>query len=344
MRKLATIRKIDTLQPIDDADTIECATVGGWKVVVKKGEFSQGSLAVYFEIDSWIPYELAPYLCKGKEPREFEGVKGERLRTVKLRGQLSQGLLMPCNQVLKDGEWHVGDDVTEQLGIKKWERPVREYTGSDNNQQPLKSFPSAIRKTDQERVQNIVQEIESARQAGIQFEITEKLEGSSMTCYLIDGKFGVCSRNCDLDETESDPFWQTARNYSIEDKMRSMSMGDFAIQGELIGPKIQGNIYKLEALEFHVFDVYNVQDASYLRPADRRQLIQKMGLKHVPVSCQTESIQNISANFDELLKFAEGKSVISKTGSCEREGIVFKQVDGDMTFKVISNKYLLKEK
>ncbi|KAI3644423.1 hypothetical protein MP228_010587 [Amoeboaphelidium protococcarum] len=309
----------------DEVD-IECATVGGQKVVVKKGEFSQGSLAVFFEIDSWIPYELAPYLCKGKELREFEGVKGERLRTVKLRGQLSQGLLIPCNQVLKDSEWHVGDDVTDLLGIKKWERPVREYTGGDNNQQPLKSFPSAIPKTDQERVQNIMQEIESARQVGIQFKITEKLEVAIVI-------------------QMSDPFWQTARNYGIEDKMRSTtSMGDFAIQGELIGPKIQGNIYKLEASEFNVFDVYNIQDASYLRPADRRQLIQKMGLKHVPVICQTESIQNISADFDDLLKFAEGKSVISKTGSCEREGIVFKQVDGDMTFKVISNRYLLKEK
>ncbi|KAI3635888.1 hypothetical protein MIR68_006526 [Amoeboaphelidium protococcarum] len=284
------------------------------------------------------------YWCKGKEPREFEGVKGERLRTVKLRGQLSQGLLIPCNQGLKDGEWRVGDDVTELLGIKKWERPVREYTGGDNNQRPLAGFPSAIPKTDQERVQNIVEEIESARKAGIQFEITEKLEGSSMPCYLIDGKFGVCSRNCDLEVSESDPFWQTARKYGIKDKMRFMSMSDFAIQGELIGPKIQGNIYKLEAAEFHVFDVYKIQDASYLRPADRRQLIQTMGLKHVPVICQTESIQNISADIDDLLKFAEGKSVIGKAGSCEREGIVLKQVDGDMTFKVISNKYLLKEK
>ena len=95
MRKLATIRRIDALTPIDGADAIECATVGGWKVVVKKGEYTVGDLAVYCEIDSWIPTELAAFLSKGKEPREFEGIKGERLRTVKLRGQLSQGLLLP---------------------------------------------------------------------------------------------------------------------------------------------------------------------------------------------------------------------------------------------------------
>jgi len=98
MRKLASIRRIDDIRPIDGADAIECAVVGGWTVVIKKGEFAVGDLAVYCEIDSWIPTELAPFLSKGKEPREFEGVRGERLRTVKLRGQLSQGLLLPIEQ------------------------------------------------------------------------------------------------------------------------------------------------------------------------------------------------------------------------------------------------------
>jgi RNA ligase (TIGR02306 family) len=95
MRKLATVRKIDALEPIDGADLIETATIGGWKVVVKKGEFSVGQLAVYFEIDSFIPTELAPFLTKeGKEPREYNDIKGERLRTVRLRGTCSQGLLL----------------------------------------------------------------------------------------------------------------------------------------------------------------------------------------------------------------------------------------------------------
>lgn len=94
MRKLATIRKIETITPIPDADAIEVASVGGWKVVVKKGEFKEGDLAVYLEVDSWVPHELAPFLSKGQEPKEFNGVKGERLRTVKLRGTTSQGLLL----------------------------------------------------------------------------------------------------------------------------------------------------------------------------------------------------------------------------------------------------------
>ena len=94
MRKMATIRKIDSIRPIPGADAIECAIVGGWTCVVKKGEYTVGDLAVYLEIDSWVPTELAPFLSKGKEPRVFDGIKGERLRTVKLRGQLSQGLLL----------------------------------------------------------------------------------------------------------------------------------------------------------------------------------------------------------------------------------------------------------
>jgi RNA ligase (TIGR02306 family) len=99
MRKMATIRKIDDIRPIEGADAIECAVVGGWQVVVKKGEYNVGDLAVYLEIDSFVPHELAPFLSKGQEPREFNGVKGERLRTVKLRGVTSQGLLLPLKRV-----------------------------------------------------------------------------------------------------------------------------------------------------------------------------------------------------------------------------------------------------
>ena len=101
MRKLATVRVIDAIRPIPDADAIECAIVGGWTVVVKRGEFAPGDIAVYCEIDSWIPTELAPFLSKGQEPREYEGVKGERLRTIRLRGTTSQGLLLKIEDVFK---------------------------------------------------------------------------------------------------------------------------------------------------------------------------------------------------------------------------------------------------
>jgi RNA ligase (TIGR02306 family) len=354
MRKLATIRKIDTLTPIDGADAIECATVGGWKVVAQKGLYKEGDLAVYFEIDSWIPTLLAPFLSKGKEPREFEGVKGERLKTIKLRGQLSQGLLMPVHNdktgtylmIYTDetGEYSLtvaeGDDVTEALGIKKWEKPMNaQLAGVCKG-----NFPTLIPKTDQERCQNLKKEIVAANEAGLKFEITEKLEGSSMTVYLMKGEFGVCSRNMDLKETEGNSFWATARKDDIEAKMRAVDeYWDFAIQGELIGPGIQGNIYNLKETEFRVFDVYNIQTGEYLKPAARRDLIGWMDLKHVPVIAATADMYDTLGLTDipQLLGFAEGKSVL---GDTEREGVVFKQVDGGMSFKAISNAYLMNEK
>jgi len=331
MRKMATVRKIDDIRPIENADAIEVAVVGGWKVVVKKGEFNVGDFAVYCEIDSWIPTELAPFLSKGKEPREFEGIKGERLRTVKLRGQLSQGLLLP---------WTVGgegDDLSETLGIIKWEKPMNaQLAGMARG-----NFPALIPKTDQERAQNLKKEIEIASDDGLLFEVTEKLEGSSMTVYQIGGEFGVCSRNLDLKETEGNAFWATARKEDIEGKMKRLdAQWDFAIQGELIGPGIQGNIYKLTQPEFRVFDVYDIMAGAYLDPAHRRAVVAALGLLHVPIITDGKDLG--VGSIDEILQWAEDRSLLNPT--VEREGIVFKECNGGMSFKAISNKYLLNSK
>lgn len=344
MRKLASIRRIDALDPIEGADAIECATVGGWKVVAQKGLYNVGDLAVYFEIDSWIPTTIAPFLSKGKEPREFEGIKGERLKTIKLRGQLSQGLLMPLAEVIAiAGCWspiEEGEDVTEWLNIKKWEKPMNaQLAGVCKG-----NFPSLIPKTDQERCQNMVKEIVAANERGVKFEITEKMEGSSMTCYLIDGVFGVCSRNMDLKETEGNSFWATARRDGVEDKMREeFGLADFAVQGELIGPGIQGNIYKLGDTQFRVFDIYDIRRGVYVDPQTRQSMVASMGLTHVPVIAHQAELYDTLGITDipQLLAFAEGKSTLADV---EREGVVFKEVNGGMTFKAISNKYLLGEK
>lgn len=343
MRKMATIRKIDAIGPIEGADAIEVATVGGWKVVIKKGEFAVGDLAVYCEIDSWIPTEIAPFLSKGKEPREFEGVKGERLRTVKLRGQLSQGLLLPYNILPFDSQGVMveGNDVSELMNIQKWEMAVPAQLAG----QVRGNFPSVIPKTDQERCQNLVKEIDSAIVAGMAFEVTEKLEGSSMTCYLIDGEFGVCSRNLDLKRDENNTFWSTAIAEDIEAKMREVG-DNFAIQGELIGPGVQGNIYKLTKPEFRVFDIYDIVAGDYVTAAERQGQIQMMGLKHVPVLAAKAKLYDTLGvkDVEDLLKFADGKSVMGDITGPWREGVVFKEVNGGMTFKAISNVYLLGEK
>jgi RNA ligase (TIGR02306 family) len=356
MRKLASVRRIDALDPIEGADAIECATVGGWKVVAQKGLYNVGDLAVYFEIDSWIPTTIAPFLSKGKEPREFEGIKGERLKTIKLRGQLSQGLLIPIKELpqviemMADLEMSLGThgaeeeaqqfDLTELLGVVKWEKPINaQLAGVCKG-----NFPSLIPKTDQERCQNMVKEIVAANERGVKFEITEKMEGSSMTCYLIDGVFGVCSRNMDLKETEGNSFWATARRDGVEDKMREeFGLADFAVQGELIGPGIQGNIYKLGDTQFRVFDIYDIRRGVYVDPQTRHSMVASMGLTHVPViAYQAELYDTLGiTDIPQLLTFAEGKSTLADV---EREGVVFKEVNGGMTFKAISNKYLLGEK
>ena len=342
MRKMATVRRIDAVDPIPDADAIEVATVGGWRVVVQRGEYQPGDLAVYCEIDSWIPTELAPFLSKGKEPREFNSVKGERLRTVKLRGQLSQGLLLPLsimnpqiNQLAEYLDNAEGFDCSEWLNIQRWEMPVPAQLAGEVRG----NFPTAVPKTDQERVQNLSAEIAAAAANGQRFEVTEKLEGSSMTVYQIHGEFGVCSRNLDLRETDSNSFWITACRDNIQAKMQAVDEHwDFAIQGELIGPGIQGNIYNLREPQFWVFDVYNIQTGEYLQPDTRRALIERMGLNHVPVLGTDKDLG--VGTVDELLTWTEGASALNEKQ--EREGIVFKAENGGFSFKAISNRYLLK--
>ena len=290
-RKLATIRKIAAIEPIEGADAIEVAVVDGWKVVVKKDEFALDSLAVYFEIDSWIPTELAPFLSKGKEPREYEGVKGERLRTVKLRGQLSQGLLLPIPEDTIKGAGHLiaeGLDVTDHFGILKWERPMNaQLAGMARG-----NFPSAVPKTDQERIQNLTRSF--AQYQLDTWSITEKLDGSSCTFYLDDeGSFHVCSRNLDLKEDEANSFWKVARKFQIEDIMRRNSMLGMAIQGEMIGEGIQGNQYKVQ-LDFYVYDMYNTATGQYILPVQLKAACERLGLKHVPILAEDTDIKEQS--------------------------------------------------
>lgn len=334
-RKLATIRKIAAIEPIEGADAIEVAVVDGWKVVVKKDEFQVDSLAVYLEIDSWVPTELAPFLSKGKEPREYEGVKGERLRTVKLRGQLSQGLLLPIPEDTIKGAGHLvaeGLDLTEHLGILKWERPMNaQLAGMARG-----NFPALVPKTDQERIQNLTRSFQKYQEDS--WSITEKLDGSSCTFYLDDeGVFHVCSRNLDLKEDEANSFWKVARKFQIEDIMRRNSMLGMAIQGEMIGEGIQGNQYKTQ-LDFYVYDMYNTHTGQYILPVQLKAACERLGLKHVPIIAEATEIKE--QTIQSILAFAEGKSLLNASN---REGVVFKSnTVHDRSFKSISNSWLLK--
>jgi len=331
MRKMASIRRIDSVRPIPGADAIECARVGGWDVVVKRDEFQAGDLAVYCEIDSWIPHELAPFLSKGSEPRVFEGVPGERLRTVKLRGQVSQGLLLPLDPTCANivSKLFEGLDVSAPLNIQKWEAPVPAQLAGDVRG----AFPSFVPKTDQERIQNLTEEFDSWSK--LTWEVTEKLDGSSMTVYFNNGDFGVCSRNWNLSETQGNSMWQQARRYDLQQVFARE--GNFAVQGEIIGEGIQGNPYRIRGQDFFVYDVFDIDQQKYLAPLERREFVERNGLKHVPV---INSDIPTPASVNITLESAEGRSVLNP--ATEREGLEFKS-NGTVSFKAISNKFLLRQ-
>lgn len=340
MRKMASIRAIDQIVSIEGADAIECAVVGGWNVVIKKGEFSAGDLAVYLEIDSWVPHSLAPFLTQpGHNPKVYNNVEGQRLRTKKLRGVVSQGLLLPLS-VLDNvmSELLEGLDVSLPLGIQKWEPPAEFLAANAKG-----NFPSFIPKTDQERIQNIKRSFEDYQRNGTSFEVTEKLHGSSMTVYINEGQVGVCSRNLDLKEDEGNTFWSTAKSSGAIEALEKLSRLNLAFQGELCGPGINGNQYGLSDFQFFIFDIFVISEQRYMLPQERIQTIRKINelygldLKHVPILGYFQIDPAIS--MQDFLKTAEGKSLINASN---REGLVFKSETSDASFKVISNSWLLK--
>lgn len=335
-RKMATIRRIDNIEPIEGADKIVKATVGGWQLVTAIANgFNVGDLVVYCEIDSWIPTAVAPFLTKpGHFPKVFNEVEGEKLRTIKLRGQVSQGLLLPLSVLtMVETELFEGLDVTVPLGIQKYEKPMdARLAGLAKG-----NFPSRIFKTDQERIQNLKKEL--PKYETMKWEVTEKMEGSSMTAYILDDVFGVCSRNLDLKETEGNTFWDTARRLNLEDKLRAHG-GNIAIQGELIGPGVQDNIYELTQHQFQLFDVFLPDTLEYVAPGARRDFCNALGIQHVPVHDVEASIGDYTMG--ELIASADGFSKLNP--KVRREGIVFKSLDGKHSFKIISNEYLAKQK
>lgn len=337
-RRLATIRRIAALEPIEGADRIEIAVVDGWHVIAKKGEYQVGDLAIYLEIDSWVPTEVAPFLTKeGKEPKEYKGVKGERLRSMKMRGQLSQGLLLPFPFTRPDGvvlsAASEDADVTGMLGILKWEKEIpAQLRGRVKG-----NFPAELRKTDQERVQNAkrILQVEDS------WEVTIKLDGSSMTCFIdAEGNFSVCSRNLQLIETEGNAFWETARRQDLEGKLRAMCAahgGRLAIQGELIGPGIQGNQEAFDETHFFLFDIFDIAKGQYLLPEDRWALANQVELPRVPVVLICPSTPSV----EQALTIAERPSLNAKVLA---EGVVFKSMTRpNVSFKAVSNAWLLKK-
>lgn len=338
-RKLATVRVIAEVKDIPGADKIQAYRIDGWWVVDTKGKYKVNDLVVYCEPDSWIPNELAPFLSKGKEPKVYGGIKGERLRTVKLKGQVSQGLLLPVTSSNKESlnwitrhdkvvQWvQQGDDVTDFLGIAKWEPALPLCLAGDARG----LFPAEIPKTAAERIQNL-SKWESIREQ--EFEVTEKVHGSSCTFYLDQtGDFHVCSRNLDLKESEDNAYWKAAKKYNIRDYMIEKDFRGYAIQGEIIGEGLNGNQYKT-SLDFLVFNIYCTKSKTYVSAEVRKDICAALNLKHVPVL----QLKTSGLSVQEMLEQADGESLLN--GS-KREGYVLKsRTDTGLIIKVVSNLWL----
>jgi len=329
MRHLATIAKIEELKNIPGADKIEAARVKGWWVVVLKDQFKTDDFVLYFEIDSFLPVKSEyDFLLKGNKPKKMlsEGKEAEgiRLRTIKLRGQISQGLILPLPVDLKG--LAEGEDVTESLGVIKYEQSIPSCLSGIAKG----AFPSFLPKTDEERIQNMVEVLDS-------YYMTEKLDGSSVTYYKKDGMFGVCSRNLELQEGETTQ-WKIARELNLKEILHD----NFALQGEIVGEGIQKNPYKIKGQKVYFFNVYNIAAGKFLEFEDFKGMCKFLHLETAPILDENFSLPE---NVDEMLEIAIGKSMLNS--DCEREGVVVRKKshigNERISFKAISNNYLLSE-
>ena len=332
-RKLATVVKIADIQPIVGADAIVVASVKGWKVVVKKDDYKVGDLAVYYEIDSFLPIRPQFEFLRKSSFKRMNSIEGFRLKTIKLRGQLSQGLLTPIPDGILDPK--EGDDLTEALDIVKYEPPIPAQLAGK-----IKGvFPSFIPKTDEIRIQNFESDVGFVP-VGKRVYVTEKLDGTSFTCYFNNGVFGVCGRNWELTETNDNSLWRMANMLELKDKLTKLGK-NIALQGELIGSNINGNLYGLSDHKLFFFTGYDINTGMRMPFYILEWILFKLDLQMVPV-IESVSILPKEDIVDYMLKYAEGKSVLNV--DVDREGVVVRGLEQEFSFKAISNVYLLGNK
>lgn len=339
---MARVVEVGEIHPIPKADAIEAAKVGGWSAVVKKGAHAKGSRAVYFEIDTFLPEgNPAWQFLVDAHPAEFEGRRGHALRTVRLRGQVSQGLLLSFAELgLGEAEALApGFDAAERFGARKYEAPLP----AELQQSARGMLPTVVPRTKQERLQNLEAEFAEWQRMGARgeatWEATEKLEGESCTFAWLGGELRACSHRVDYLRSDSNVFWRAAEELGIEDKFRSGFGGrDFALQGELVGPGLAGNVYGLAERRFLAHEAVDLGQGRKLSPSERRELCARLGLPHVPVLGVGVALLP-GQSMAELLSSADGES--SFAPGHRREGVVYRcEQDGELSFKAISNEYL----
>jgi len=350
---LATVQKILSITPIDGAYQIETATVLGWQVVVKKGEYKVGDNCCYVQIDTIVP-EVPEY--------DFLRERKYRVRTIKLRKQISQGLIVP----LPKGNWKEGEDLTEVMGIKKYEKPDNNPERYRKPRMPkvwykkaiyilkynflFKMFPSLQRLsrspfpknlvsiTDEERIQNIPSVLKQYE--GKPFVVSYKLDGSSITIIhskvMGKSKFRICSRKFELHDKKNDwhrVFTSTQFDLEILKLVKHFGTNDIIVQGEAIG-KFNGNHHNLQSDQIRLFNIY--VDGKRINQKDFITVCKDNNIPHCPLYKETF----LNHTLEEILKESEIKDILNP--HVDVEGLVWRCVDDNLSFKVINNKYLLK--
>ena len=333
MRKLASVQVLSGKGLIPGADLIERVDVLGWSCVAKKGDFKAGDMAVYVEVDAFLPVKPEyEFLRKSCYRKLSNGEEGFRIKTIRLRGQLSQGLVLPVPPTLAG--LPVGSDVSATLSITKYEPPVPACLAG----QVVGNFPGYIPKTDEIRVQSAPKVLSEFQCKDVY--ISTKMDGASMTVFKRGGYVGVCSRNLELKETEGNSLWQVATRY----KLRETLPNNLAVQMEVVGPGIQKNPLNLKEVDAYVFNVFDITAGKYLDYAAALDIVTTLGLKFVPV----EYTGPFSFALGDLLEKAKGKYPGT---SSNKEGIVIRPLietrsevlKGRLSIKVINNDYLLEE-
>lgn len=379
-RALAYITEVTNIEPIPNCDNIVHASVLGWKVIINKNDgIKVGDKVVYFEVDSKV---------NEKDERfAFLEKRNYRIKTMKMRGVYSQGLVMPlsCFPEIKNPELNL--DVTKLLGVtyyvsednvrksnnikrqkydsmcsrhknlfkknpfrwlmrREWGRKLLFVFFGKKKDKP-KEFPSFIKKTDEERVENMPWVLDDHEKVWL---MTEKLDGTSSTYALKrlpHGKyeFYVCSRNVrQQDENQKtyhdyNIYWDMAFKYKIKEHLTyflecNKDVNWVCIQGESVG-KVQGNPLKLQEDDLYVFNFITDKYGRF-GSNDGKCIIENWGMKWVPIlgAC------TLPDNMEDMKLLADGKSIVNP--AVDREGIVYRSIDGKESFKNVSRKYLLK--
>ena len=344
-RKLASVQYIHDITSIPGADRIELAHVLGWQCVVKKGQFTPGDLGIYFEIDSFLPirpeFEFLRASCFKKNDLLGDGF---RLRTQKFRGQISQGLLLPTTIFPELGDdICVGTDVTDILGVRKWEEEERATTGGT----VISSLPADVPHTDETRIQAMPELLEEFRNKD--YYITTKMDGSSHSLSIDEAGFHVTGHNYEYKDDGSSSFYEFVKNQkylpAMESYMSKTGISKLTIQGEFCAPGIQRNRLKLKKPAWFVFTVR--LDGKRAGLEKMKEVAEAIGAPTVPVEEEGHDLPAKYPTIETLLLRAEG---FYPNGG-PKEGIVIRTVEPEfcplisapLSMKVVNNKYLLKE-